>query len=118
MKHEAGRIENVVTLEECQIVRAVAPTQQEISILQNALHIPADFLMAAMDRDERPRIEIEDPCRLVILRIPHQDDSSDTPYVTLALALILTPTHIVTVCSQESMFRFPDLGRFCYDTIS
>ncbi|MBU4263571.1 MAG: magnesium transporter CorA family protein [Proteobacteria bacterium] len=103
MKHQAGRFENVDTLEGCQIVRVVAPTQQEISLLQDTLHIPADFLMAAMDRDERPRIEIDDPCRLVILRIPHHDESSDTPYVTLALALILTPTHIITVCSQESM---------------
>jgi len=81
----------------------VAPTSEEIALLQQRLGIPEDFLHAAMDRDERPRIEVDDACRLLILRIPHQDDTSDTPYVTVALALILTPTHIVTVCSLESM---------------
>ena len=103
MKHEAGRIESVNSLEESRIVRAVAPTPQEISLLQERLGIPADFLHAAMDRDERPRIEVDDPCKLLILRIPHHDETSDTPYVTVALALILTPSHIVTVCSLESM---------------
>lgn len=103
MKHEAGRIENVNSLEESQIIRAVAPTPQEMNLLQERLGIPADFLHAAMDRDERPRIEVDDPCKLLILRIPHHDETSDTPYVTVALALILTPTHIVTVCSLESM---------------
>jgi magnesium transporter len=103
MKHEAGRIESVNSLEECQIVRAVAPTLEEIALLQEQLGIPADFVHAAMDRDERPRIEVDDACRLLILRIPHHDETSDTPYSTVALALILTPTHIVTVCSLESM---------------
>ncbi|MHB8811170.1 MAG: magnesium transporter CorA family protein [Desulfobulbaceae bacterium] len=103
MKHETGRIEIAATLEESQIVRAVAPTPEEIALLQERLGIPEDFLNAAMDRDERPRIEVDDACRLLILRIPHQDDTTDTPYVTVALALILTPSHIVTVCSLESM---------------
>ncbi|MGV1099673.1 magnesium transporter CorA family protein [Thiovibrio sp. JS02] len=103
MKHKAGGLADAASLAESQIVRAFAPTPAEIAQLRDGLHIPEDFLLAALDRDERPRIEVDDACRLLIIRIPHHNAASDTPYVTIALAFILTPEHIVTVCSEESM---------------
>jgi len=103
IKHQAGHLYDVPCLEECEIVRAVAPTTEEVGILNQRLGIPEDFLVAALDRDERPRLEVEDSVRLLIVRIPHHQADSDTPYVTIALAFILTPTHIVTVCSEESL---------------
>lgn len=103
IKHQAGQLFDVSGIEDCEIVRAVAPTAQEVEFLSNRLDIPEDFLVAALDRDERPRIEVEDTCRLLIIRIPHHNAESETPHVTLALAFILTATHIVTVCSEESM---------------
>ena len=103
IKYRAGQIVEVGPLDECQVVRAVSPTSEEIALLRDGLNIPEDFIMASLDRDERPRIEIDDNCQLMILRIPHHNISSDTPYITIALSFILTPTHIVSVCSEESM---------------
>ncbi|MBU0676014.1 MAG: magnesium transporter CorA family protein [Proteobacteria bacterium] len=103
IKHQAGQIFDVPVLEDGEIVRAVAPTAQEVEFLGKSLKIPEDFLVAALDRDERPRIETDDDCRLLIVRIPHHNAASDTPYLTIALAFILTPTHVVTVCSEESL---------------
>nr|MBF0221940.1 magnesium transporter CorA family protein [Desulfobulbaceae bacterium] len=102
-KHQNGLIVEVPDFDTCEIVRALAPTSEEIEFLGNKLNIPEDFLVAALDRDERPRIEVDEGCRLLIVRIPHHSASSDTPYVTIALAFILTPTHIVSVCSEESL---------------
>jgi len=102
-KHHAGHLHDVAGLEESEIVRAVSPTANEVEYLNKHLNIPEDFLVAALDRDERPRLEVEDSCRLLIVRIPHHLVRSDTPYVTIALAIILTPTHIVSVCSEESL---------------
>jgi magnesium transporter len=99
--HE-GKLVLADSMDQCQIVRAVSPTAEEVSLLSGRLNVPTDFLTAATDRDERPRVEIEDSCRLIIVRIPHREASSDTPYTTLALAVILTPSHIVTVCSEAS----------------
>ncbi|MBK9474488.1 MAG: magnesium transporter CorA family protein [bacterium] len=101
MKHQAGLLCEAEGLLEAQLVRTVAPTPGELAFLSAELDIPLDFMVAALDRDERPRIEVEDGCRLLILRIPHHDSSSDTPYVTLSMAIVQTPTHIVTVCSEE-----------------
>jgi len=103
MKHRAGQIVDVAGLDDSEIVRVVAPTSTEIEFLGSSLNIPEDFLVAALDRDERPRIEVEDNCRLLVVRIPHHNAASDTPYVTIAMAFILTPSHIVTVCSEESL---------------
>jgi magnesium transporter len=116
-RYEAGYLQKVGSLQEGQIVRAYAPTPQELAHIEKELDIPTDFLTAATDRDERPRIEVDGVHRLLILRVAHHDAASETPYYTLALALILTPSHIVSVCSQESMvwrellsgrYRLPD----------
>jgi magnesium transporter len=103
MKHHAGQLLDVENLPEAELVRAVAPVPGELAFLSAELQIPLDFLVAALDRDERPRIEVEDSSRLLILRIPHRDPESDTPFVTLAMAIILTPTHVVTVCSEDPL---------------
>jgi len=103
LKYEAGKLQAAKVLEDCQVVRVVAPTHAEMAMLGGSLNIPLDFLAAATDRDERPRVETDEDCRLMVIRVAHQQGGPDTPYVTVALAVILTPTHIVTVCSEVSM---------------
>ena len=110
LQYEAGKLHAVDHLDRCQVVRAVAPTQHEMALLHESLGIPLDFLSAATDRDERPRVEIDDGCRLMVIRVAHHNVGSDTPYVTLAMALILTPTHIVSVCSEGSLLWEELLG--------
>jgi len=103
LKHHAGQLGEAAGLPDAELVRAVAPEPGEIAFLAAELRIPLDFLVAALDRDERPRIEVEDDCRLLIVRIPHHEPTSDTPFVTQAMAIIQTPTHIVTVSSEEPL---------------
>lgn len=103
MKYENNCLQAVDAIDECHVVKAIAPTQLEVAFLRDQLQIPADFLTAATDRDERPRVETDEECRLLILRVPHHEAASHTPYVTIAKALILTPTHVVSVCSEEPM---------------
>jgi len=79
IRWDDGKLVPVDSLDRCHIVRAVTPTAEELSLLSGKLGVPTDFLTAATDRDERPRLEIEDSCRLVIIRIPHREASSDTP---------------------------------------
>ena len=103
IKYESGQLVETDSVEESQIINLVAPSHDEISLIRDRLNIPEDFLMAALDRDERPRIEIEDEYQLLIIRIPYHDLSSDTPYTTIAMSFILTPNHIVSVCSEKTM---------------
>ena len=62
LKHHAGQLVEAPGLPEAELVRAVAPEPGELAFLSAELDIPLDFLVAALDRDERPRIEVEDNC--------------------------------------------------------
>ncbi|MDD5647227.1 MAG: magnesium transporter CorA family protein [Candidatus Bipolaricaulis sp.] len=101
-RNENGRLVPAEGFDEAEIVRVVNPTSVELALLAETAHVPMDFLTAATDRDERPRFEAEEDCKLLILRVPHHEASSDTPYVTVALAVILTPTRVVTVCAEDT----------------
>lgn len=81
LKHQDGHLSEVSSFEKGEIIRAVAPDSAELGSLGRSLNIPEDCLVAGLDRDERPRIEVEDCCRLLIARIPHHIASSDIPYL-------------------------------------
>ena len=101
-RFENGKLVYVDGLEECQIVQAISPTPVELDALVGNLGIPMEFLTAATDRDERPRFEVEEDCKLLVIRVPHRDVASVTPYVTLAFAIILTPQRVITVCAEDT----------------
>jgi magnesium transporter len=101
-RNENGRLVSTDSFAEAEIVRVVNPSSVELSVLAETACVPMDFLTAATDRDERPRFEVEEDCKLLILRVPHRDPSSDPPYVTVAFAIILTPTRILTVCAEDT----------------
>ncbi len=101
-KFDNGKLAYVEGLQECDVVQAVAPSAVEIDSLVGSLGVPMEFLTAATDRDERPRFEVEDHCKLLVVRVPHRENASDTPYVTLAFAIILTPDRMVTVCAEDT----------------
>ncbi|MCX6092097.1 MAG: magnesium transporter CorA family protein [Candidatus Bipolaricaulota bacterium] len=101
-KFENGKLVYVDGLQECEVVQAVAPTAVEIGALVGSLGIPMEFLTAATDRDERPRFEAEEGHKLLVIRVPHRDAASATPYVTLAFAIILTPDRLITVCAEDT----------------
>jgi magnesium transporter len=100
--HEQARFIQVDRPEDSKIVRIVKPSPNEIELISSRLGIPTDFLSAAIDRDERPRVEFDEGVKLLIIRIPHREEGTDTPYTTLAMGIIITPTHVVTVCSEDS----------------
>jgi magnesium transporter len=83
-------------------INVVAPSADEIAELR-VMGIPADYLAYPLDPDERARSEREDGDLLIILRIPHyQGESSDIPYATVPLGIILTPDYLVTVVRVEN----------------
>ncbi|MGL5963705.1 MAG: magnesium transporter CorA family protein, partial [Fusobacteriaceae bacterium] len=62
-------------------------------------------LMAALDTEERPRIEIEDNEILIITDVPYLEKNSNTisgvTYSTLPLGIIITDKNIITVATTE-----------------
>ena len=82
------------------------PTDKEIEFVNRATNIPEDFIKAALDEEERSRIEEEDGNLLTIFDIPvlEEDDDSDYyKYTTLPFAFISNRKTVVTVCLKDTI---------------
>lgn len=91
-------------------VESLPPTATHIQTLVNKFHLPTDFVMDALDLDERPRIEQHGENTLVIIHLPFDDSSvanlyDQVKYRTIPFAMIVTPDHFITVCKENHMFN-------------
>ncbi|HIV86537.1 MAG TPA: magnesium transporter CorA family protein [Candidatus Pygmaiobacter gallistercoris] len=78
------------------------PTPEEIGRVSSALSIDRDFLMAALDEEERSRLDVEDGNTLVLVDTPTvETQGPNFVYNTLPFGIILTEDNIVTVCLKE-----------------
>ena len=76
------------------------PEENEITQIAELLGLDLDDITAAIDLNEKNRIEIHDKYSLMIIDIP--DKVGDHEYVTLPLGIILVGDNVVTVCSKEN----------------
>jgi magnesium transporter len=84
-------------------INVVNPSAEEITQLQETLNVPQDFITYPLDQNEMPRVEKEDGAMLIMLRVPcFQGETSDIPYITVPLGIILTERYITTICSVET----------------
>lgn len=78
---------------------------EEFAEVSDALEIPLEFLQDSLDIDERPRYELEDNVKLIVIKTPTENNSfneSDAFYITIPICVILTHNQIVTVNSFEN----------------
>jgi magnesium transporter len=87
-------------------VNLVPPFKEEEFVeLSDELDIPIEFLRDSLDIDERPRFEVEDNVKFVVIKTPAENNSfneSDAFYITIPICIILTHNHIVTVNSFDN----------------
>ncbi len=87
-------------------VNLVPPFKEEEFIeLSETLDIPIEFLRDSLDIDERPRYEISDNVKFIVIKTPTENNSfndSDAHYITIPICIILTHNQIVTVNSFDN----------------
>ncbi len=75
-------------------VNLVPPFKEEEFLeLAEDLEIPIEFLRDSLDIDERPRFEVEDNVKFVVIKTPAENNSfneSDAFYITIPICIILT----------------------------
>lgn len=79
--------------------------EEEFYEISEELEIPIEFLRDSLDIDERPRFEIEDNVKFLVIKTPAENNSfneSDAFYITIPICIILTHNHIVTVNSFDN----------------
>lgn len=87
-------------------VNVVPPLREEEFVeLSENLDIPIEFLRDSLDIDERPRYELEDNVKFIVIKTPAENNSfndSDAYYITIPICIILTHNQIVTVNSFDN----------------
>lgn len=81
-------------------VHMVNPTKTELAKFMKSHPVPEEFIHASLDEDERPRIDKDENCILIIIRVPNH--SVEDQYGVIPLGIILNSTCIITVCQEDS----------------
>lgn len=84
-------------------VNVECPDNNDISFLTDGLGIPREIIEYISDIDERPRIEIDTPWVLTILRIPARcHDDRQSTVMTVPIGVITGENVTVTVCNYRT----------------
>jgi magnesium transporter len=84
-------------------ISLVKPTEKELAEVAEAFAIEPDDLRAALDEEERSRIELEDNYTLILVDIPVVEKSMGKDvFTTEPLGIILAKDAIITVCLEET----------------
>ena len=88
----------------CAWINSINPSPEECRELSARYAVPLEYMTAALDANERPRLEHSDNCLLLLLRIPVLAPSDkETLLATCPVAIILTEKVAITVCLRENL---------------
>ncbi len=84
-------------------ISLVAPTEEELRSVSEYRSLDMDILKAALDLDERSRIDADEGYTMVLVNIPTVEERTDIDlYSTIPLSVIIAGDCIITVCSENS----------------
>ncbi len=97
------KLERLNSFENGCWINLVEPSQSEINEIVDLLNIDAESIKAALDEEERSRIDVEDNHTLILIDIPvDESDENSSLYTTIPLGIIIVDNTIITVCTAQS----------------
>ena len=98
-----SKLEKLKSFENGCWINLVEPTTAEILDISTKFNIDIESIRAALDEEERSRIDIEDNHILILIDIPiDESDASSAHYSTIPLGIILLDNTIVTICTAQT----------------
>jgi magnesium transporter len=103
-KSEGKEIFSLTNIEKESWINLVNPSKEEIILLSESLKIPLEYLYAALDEEERSRVEVDETCTIVLVDVPvaSKDTNERGIYYTVPLSIIITSENIITVSLRET----------------
>lgn len=86
-------------------VDVVAPTQEEIELLQENYDLPGEIVIDILDTEERSRFEREEDYLLIIIRVPFHDEDANVPYTTIPFGFVQKDDTLFTICLSDNEIR-------------
>ncbi|CEK30223.1 cations transporter [[Clostridium] sordellii] len=98
-----SKLEKLKSFENGCWINLVEPTTAEILDISTKFNIDIESIRAALDEEERSRIDIADNHILILIDIPiDESDASSAHYSTIPLGIILLDNTIVTICTAQT----------------
>ncbi len=84
-------------------ISMISPTNAELDEIRSRYNIDEDSIKAALDIDERSRIEFDENYTMILVNIPIVEDQNEKElYTTIPLSIILAGDVVITVCSEST----------------
>ena len=84
------------------------PADEDIAAIQQAFDIPVEHLKAALDEEEKSRLEIDGDILLIIIDVPIHSEKDKCSFTTIPLGIIVLKDNIITVTTE----KFPLIDEF------
>lgn len=99
-----GSLREVVTPDGPCWINMADPTTEEILRVQTLTGVSREFLSDPLDRDERPRLDVDDDgTLLIVVHVPyHEPNENLHPFNTLPLGVVHTSNAVITVCNRPT----------------
>lgn len=98
-----GILKEQITAGDGVWIHMLNPTRDELEQVSRESGAQLDFLQAALDEEETPRIDKEDEQTLIIADIPVvEPEGTSFVYNTIPLGIVLLEQMVVTICLEES----------------
>lgn len=89
-------------------VNLINPTKEEVLDVAETLKIPIEHLKAALDEEERARIEVDEDCTVILIDIPVASPTSQMGiFYTIPLGIIMNSENIITICLRDNLVLQP-----------
>ena len=110
-KHDENNVLAEMSLEQLDKgswINCAAPSQEELSHLNELTGIPVYSLQTALDREERSHVELEDDYIFVVVNTPVVLETD--AYDALPLGIFITKNYFITVCLEQNLVVKKFLG--------
>lgn len=98
-----GVMKEIYTKEDGCWISLTNPTESELIKVAQENNIDVADIKAAMDEEERSRIQPEDNYTMILVDVPTIEERNKKDwYVTIPMSIILTNNLIITVCLEET----------------
>ncbi len=101
-----GKLEEIDKIIDGCWVNMVNPTEKEVNDYAELLNIETDFIKAALDTEERARLEHDEDTDAVLLVVDYpyvEFDNESKIYETIPIGIVYTKKCILTVCTEENL---------------
>jgi magnesium transporter len=97
----------IITLDQVEDgawINLINPNPQEILHVSKSLNVPVDHINAALDEEERSRIEVDEGCTVVLIDVPVPNTNlkEGGTYYTIPLGIIITSNNIITISLKDN----------------